>query len=256
MQHLNAVLVAAALAVTSLAACSQPAAPPPPAHEGASHGAMEESPEAAGGEDASFALRLALLEGHLMVGRELIEANQARNATPHFGHPARELYGDIGPVVEKRGGVQFQKELVVLEATASAAPNSPEFRTRYDAAMAKAREARALIPAELQASDDFQLRLVSDIATVASQEYRNAIVAGKIGSLIEYHDTRGFIEYAQALLKARASSDNPKIKEATAIVDKLMTFVAPLMPPETPIATDAQFEAEVTRLRDLQKTTP
>lgn len=244
-------LSVALLIAAALAACSKPAEAPkaPAAHDGM---AME-SPAASGQEDADFGLRLALLEGHLMVGRELIDARQTQNALPHFGHPVRELYGDMAPVIDARHGTQFRTELVVLETTAGLQPDSETFKTRFATAMTKVKEARALIPAEMLASDAYTLRLVSDIATVASQEYRNAIVAGKIGSLVEYHDARGFISYATLLLKDHAATTNPKLADAIATVEMLQTMVAPLDPPATPIATDADFEALATHLRDLAK---
>ena len=236
------------LIAVALSACSRPAAAP--AHKDM---AME-TPPSSGQEDADFGLRLALLEGHLVIGRELIDAHQTQNALPHFGHPVRELYGDLSPVIEARHGVQFRTDLVVLESTAGLQPDSDTFRTRFATALTRVHDARALIPAPMRASDDYTLHLVSDIATTASQEYRSAIIAGKIGSLVEYHDARGFISYATLLLKDHAASDNPKMKEAIAAIARLQVMVAALDPPTTPAATDAQFEAEAARLRDLVKT--
>ena len=206
-----ALLVAALL---SSAGCSKPAPAPKDAPM-----AMNESPAAAsrpaeGREDADYGLRLALLEGHLLIGRELIEAGQTQNALPHFGHPVRELYGDLAPVIEARGGAQFRNDLVLLETTAGLPPSTAAFRARFAAAMDKTHAARALIPDALMKSDTYALQLVSDIATAAAQEYRNALIDGKIGSLVEYHDARGFMTYATALLEDHAGSADPKMKDA------------------------------------------
>ncbi|MEJ0060347.1 MAG: hypothetical protein WDM79_12570 [Terricaulis sp.] len=230
----------------ALAACS-PAAPPPAGHN------MDESPTASSGPgqvDADFGLRLGLLEGHMMVGRELIEAGQKENALPHFGHPIRELYGDLRPVIAERGAEQFEGDLVRAESLAALDGDTPEFRTAFDAAMAKVVAARATIPTETWNSDAYTLRLVSDLATTASQEYRNALVAGRIDSLVEYHDARGFMFYAAALLAAHQSSD-PKLADAARIIGELKAMVEPLNPPNPPRATDAQFEAKAAELRAL-----
>lgn len=239
---------AAALIAAALTACS----PPPPAEAPAGHAMThDESPDAAGGsEDANFGLRLALLEGHLMVGRELLDAGQQENAIPHFGHPVRELYGDIRPVIEARGGEQLEGDLVRAESLAVLNGESPEFAAAYDAAMAKTIAARALIPSATWNSDEYGLRLAADIAGVAAQEYRNALVAGRIDSLIEYHDARGFMFYAAQMLAERQSAD-PRLADAIRIVGEMRTMVEPLNPPNPPRADDAQFAAKAAELRAL-----
>lgn len=201
-------------------------------------------------QNADFGLRLGLIEGHLMVGRQLIEAGQTQNALPHFGHPVRELYSDMLPVIAQRGGEQFDRDLVALESLAVSEGNSPTFFTAFDAALAKVRAARDLIPAETWASDEYILGIAADTATTASSEYRNAIVAGRINSLIEYHDARGFIFYLSDLLAAHQGTD-PRLEQARALVTELRTFVEPLDPPNPPRATDAQFEEKAAALRAL-----
>ena len=216
----------------------------------AEHGAAPAAPASAAREDADFAMRLALIEGHLQVGRELIEAGQTQNALPHFGHPVRELYSDMIPVIVHRGGQQFDRDLIALEGLAASEGNSQVFRTAFDAALAKVRAARDLVPQEKWTSDAFTLGLVADTASVASQEYRNALVAGRIDSLIEYHDARGFIFYLSDMLAAYQGAD-PRLAQARTLVAELRTFVEPLTPPNPPRATDAEFEAKAAALRAL-----
>ena len=40
-----------------------------------------------------FALRIALMRGHLLVGDELVKQQQWNAALPHFLHPSEEIYG-------------------------------------------------------------------------------------------------------------------------------------------------------------------
>ncbi len=233
------------LSAVFLAACSQPASAPT---------ALDESPDATAPagfsqEDADFGLRLALLEGHLMIGRELIQAGQTENALPHFGHPVRELYGDIRPVIAARNGEQLEGDLVRLEALAALKPNTEEFNAAYQAVMTKVAAARALIPEGTLTSLAYCTHLASDVAATASQEYRNALVAGRIDSLIEYHDARGFIFYATDLLAAYPQAP-AGVREALA---RLHTFVAPLNPPNPPLATDTQFEAQASAVREAAR---
>jgi hypothetical protein len=231
--------VMAFAAIAALSACQ-----PQPAAE-----APAEAPADTAKENADFGLRLALMEGHMIVGRELLEAGQSQNAIPHFGHPVRELYSDMLPVIAARGGEQFDRDLVALEGMA-AQGMSPAFATAYDAAMVKVHNARALIPADVQASDAYTLQLAADTVTTASQEYRNAIVAGKIGSLIEYHDARGFIFYISDLLAAHHGSD-PRLAQVAALIAELKTGVAPLNAPDPILLTDAQFEEKAAAIRQI-----
>jgi hypothetical protein len=226
----------------ALAACGQPqhheSAPAPSAADAAR-------------TDADFGLRLGLIEGHLMVGRELLAAGETQNALPHFGHPVRELYSDMLPVIAARGGQQFDRDLVALEGLA-AQGNTPAFGAAFDAALAKVRAARALIPAETWNSDAYILGIAADTVSTASQEYRNAIVAGKIDSLVEYHDARGFLMYLSELLHTHQGAD-PRLAQATARIDELKSYLAPLDPPATPPISDADFEARAEAIRELVK---
>jgi hypothetical protein len=222
------------------AACA-PAAPPPQAHEA---GVTQ--------VDADFALRLGLLEGHLMVGRQLLEAGRKDDALPHFGHPIHELYGDLRPVIAARHLEQFDRDLVTAEAEAAARGDTPAFQASLQSALAKVVTARRSIPQQEWSSDDFTLRLIADVTTAASEEYRNAIVGGAIGSLVEYEDARGFVLYADSVLAAH-SSTNPEIAQARVLVGELKAFITPLLPSGAPLATDAQFEEKAEALRALLK---
>src|SRR3984893_6221339 len=45
--------------------------------------------------ELAFAVRIALLRGHLLVGDELVQQQQCNAALPHFLHPTEEIYGDL-----------------------------------------------------------------------------------------------------------------------------------------------------------------
>src|SRR5262245_50851455 len=42
--------------------------------------------------DVDMMEKLGLLEGHLLIGKQLLQANMSSDAQPHFGHPAEEIY--------------------------------------------------------------------------------------------------------------------------------------------------------------------
>ena len=54
--------------------------------------------------ELAFAVRIALLRGHLLVGDELVKQQQWNAALPHFLHPTEEIYGDIKEQLERIQG--------------------------------------------------------------------------------------------------------------------------------------------------------
>ena len=229
-------LLAAALIGAS---CSQPAQAP------------AQTPDRT---NADLAFRLGLLSGHLRIGRELIAAGQTRDALPHFGHPVRELYGDLRPVLAARNVPQFDRDLIALESLAASQPRSPEFSARFDQVTAEVAAARASIPAATLSSEAFVLGRAADLAVAAGQEYRNAFIAGRIGSAVEYHDAKGFVAFALAMVRsqdARASTE--RTRAALADLTRLQAPLAPLNPPDPAIATPDQFDRDVQALRPFQQ---
>src|SRR5262245_10817647 len=81
-------------------------------------------------EDADFLFRLGLMEGHLMVGHELVQAHQAPPGLPHFGHPIKEIYEDIAPYLKTHKVAPFEKQLIALEAAVTAAPDGADAETK------------------------------------------------------------------------------------------------------------------------------
>lgn len=226
------------LALTAtVAACGQ-SAPRPSA-----------PPQAPIESDLPIGLRLALLEGHLKVGRALVDAGEPTQALPHFGHPVRELYGGLRPMIAARRGEQFQGALETLEGLAVLEPGSARFDAAFDVALRKVQEGNLLVSDEIRRSDAYTLGLLAGIATVAAQEYRAALVAGRVGSLVEYHDAHGFMLQAQAII-GQSTSSNPDIHTAAETVAHMQGMVSTLAPPVSP-AADTLFEAEAARLRAL-----
>lgn len=196
---------------------------------------------------------MALLEGHLRIGNALMEAGQNANGLPHFGHPVQELYSDMAPYITAHHGQQFERDLIALEALA-ARGDTPQYRTAYQAVMQKVGVARALIPADRFNSDAYTLALAADICTSASQEYRNAIIAGRVGSLVEYEDARGFVSYQRDLLANHRGVD-PRLAQMSAITAEVNHMVEPLDPPNPIRGTPEDFEARAAAMRAVLKPT-
>lgn len=204
--------------------------------------------------DADLAFRLGLLSGHLRIGRELVAAGQTRDALPHFGHPVRELYGDLRPVLSDRNVPQFDRDLITLESIAAGQPRSSEFAAQFDRVQGEVAAARASIPAQTLRSEAFILSLAADLASAAGQEYRNAFIVGRIGSAVEYHDARGFIAYAVGSVRSQdAASSTERTRGALQALTAIQARLAPLNPPNPALATPDEFDGLVRVLRPYQQ---
>lgn len=244
---MHAILRAVAAALVLLvAACGRPAA------KAADTPQLMSQQEAIA--DADFGLRLALLEGHLRIGNALMEAGQNANALPHFGHPVHELYGDMRSYIDGHHGQQFDRDLIALEALAASSGGSPQYQSEFATVMQKVNAAHALIPPGTANSDEYALALAADICTSASQEYRNAIIAGRVGSLVEYEDARGFVMVQRDLLDAHRGAD-PRLARMAAITADVNHMVEPLDPPNPIRGTPEDFEARAADMRAVLKPT-
>ena len=201
---------------------------------------------AAAPDPVDFLFRLGMLQGHLMIGRELLDAGQARLALPHFGHPARELYDDISDWLEANHVTAFDQNLVRLEAAVAAAPRAPATLALYDTVMEKLREARLTTPVALRDSIPDMIRICSDTIDAAAGEYSEAVAGGRIDSLVEYHDSRGFIGYVAGeldrLAKLAGGAAGP-VQAMRTVLAKAQWIVEPLMPSPQPRGSVSAYRA-------------
>jgi hypothetical protein len=206
--------------------------------------------------DVDFLFRLGMLEGHLMIGHELIQANQPALALPHFGHPVRELYDDIADYLSAQKFAPFDKQLASLEAAVAAAPSSPDTEAQYQAAIATIHKARDLAPAELRASLPEMIKVCASTIDAASGEYGGALERGRVAALVEYHDSRGYLEYAaQQLGDLKALHRDPQsqalLDRFGAVLAKAQWIVGELLPAPTPRASVATYRSIVSEARDI-----
>lgn len=200
-------------------------------------------------DHAEMLFKLGLLEGHLMVGRELIEANQPRLALPHFGHPVRELYDDIQGELKRRGSTGFDGELIALEAMVAGKPHDPATMAKYDGVIRIIRAVRATVPSGLLDNERFMLGVLGEIATIASEDYSESIEGGRIEKPVEYHDSHGYLLYASQELKRLEERPDlrgsPRLAAARARLSDMQAIVGALMPPERPVKSVAAYKSIV-----------
>ena len=204
-------------------------------------------------DEAEFLFKLGLLEGHLIIGKALLEIDQPRAALPHFGHPVRELYDDIHEALPARGLKDFDTDLIALEAMVAAKPGAAATAAKFDDVMAIVAAARATVPDALRNSEPFMLGVLGEIMETAAEDYNESIEQGRIEKPVEYHDSRGYLLYAAneiARLEAMPTIENgAKMKEFHRAFDEARAIVAPLIPPRRPLRSVADFKAIVARAK-------
>ncbi len=204
-------------------------------------------------DHAELLFKLGLLEGHLMVGRELINAHQTTLALPHFGHPIRELYDDISGELARRGVTGFDGELIALEALAAGKPNDPATTAQYNKVVGIIAAVRATVPAGLLDNQRFMLGVLGEVATIASEDYSESIEGGRIEKPVEYHDSRGYLIYADRELgrleKRPDLRGSPNLALARAKLTEMRAIVGSLLPPKIPVKSVADYKVIVAQFK-------
>jgi hypothetical protein len=208
--------------------------------------------------DMDFLLRMGMAEGHLIVGHDLLLAKQAKLGLPHFGHPVHELYDDVSGYLDARKFPPFDRQLVRLEAAVAKAPYSAETEAQYQAAIKTIHKARELAPADLRASVPAMIKICADTLDAASGEFNAALEGGRVESIVEYHDSRGYVSWiSQYLGTLSASHPDPAAQSLLArmktILAKAQWIVEPLLPASAPRASVADYRAVAAEAARLSK---
>jgi hypothetical protein len=150
-------------------------------------------------KDIDYMVKLGLMEGHLLVAKELLDLQKLDQAEPHIGHPVEEIYADVEDQLEERGVPEFKTPLGQLQDLVRAGKVVPAITTEYNTSMEALSGAIAkLSPGELQ-DPKFVLPVINGLLDTANSEYGAAIADGKIREIVEYQDSRGFVVYANTL---------------------------------------------------------
>lgn len=245
MRHVLSVLSLVALSAAGSASAA-PIAPAPLAQGMTPPVAQVDFHFGSTTDDTSFLFRLGMLEGHLMVGHELLAAHQPGLALPHFGHPVRELYDDFVDYLAEKRFPPFDGQLADLETAVKSAPDSPDTEAKYQAVIATIHRARELAPQSIRDSVPTMIKICSDTVVAASHEFGGALDHGRIAAVVEFHDSRGYLEYvAQQIAELRAAHPDAAatLDRFSAVLAKAQWIVDPLLPGPLPRASVGSYRA-------------
>lgn len=213
--------------------------------EGGAKGAAELPP------DLDFALKIAQIRGHLLVGDQLVKEGQWVAALPHFLHPSEELYGPIRGRLKDYNTPQFATALKLLAATAKQKKGGDDYTKALKGVEDALVAADTGIKAK-QASDGFVVETALELLKSAAHEYEEAIVKGRIGKPVEYQDARGFVWQSEAMIESVAPALEKK--DATALKHvrdgfaELKKAWPTAMAPKTPVKPYAGVLSDVSRI--------
>ena len=201
--------------------------------------------------DLDFALRVAQMRGHLLVGDELVKAGQWAAAMPHFLHPSEEIYGRIRARLKDYNTPQFATALKLLATTVKQKKGGEDYAKAWKAVDDALAAADAGIKAK-QASDGFVVESALELLKSATGEYQEAIVKGRIAKPVEYQDARGFVWQAEKMIESVAPALEKKDAEALKHVRdgfaELKKTWPSAMPPKSPVKDYAAVLSDVSRI--------
>ncbi|PZO57989.1 MAG: hypothetical protein DCF15_06110 [Phormidesmis priestleyi] len=207
---------------------------------------------ASGDPDVDYMTTLALMKGHLLVAEELVAAGNYKEAEPHIGHPVEELYGGIEEQLAARKVTDFKADLNQLSDLSKSAPDSAEMKTQFAKALAGIDGAIAAIPDTQRQSPDFVMAVIINSLNTAAEEYKAAIADNKFVEIVEYQDSKGFVEYSEQLYQTisdQMSASNPQAHATiTQNLAELKTAWPSIQPPAAPIKSPEEVDSLVSEI--------
>lgn len=222
-------------------------ATPPAAAEGGEGGELGAFDNLS--EDQQLQGSLGLIRGHLSVGRELYQTGRAKDAVPHFLHPAEEIYDGARPTLDGRK-VGFEADLDALVALARKNAPAADIAKALDKVEQAITKAEATIPPSDRTKPGFLTPVIATLLRTAASEYAAAIEDGVITSPVEYQDGRGFHAIAKIYLgrlSASVASSDPTGTVAKSF-DKLTPVWATLQPPTGKATPPGEVSAMVSNV--------
>jgi hypothetical protein len=202
--------------------------------------------------ELAFAVRVALLRGHLLVGDELIKQQQWNAALPHFLHATEEIYGDIQGELAGYKVPPFDGALKALAQVVKGSKGGADYAKTLKAVNDALAAADAGMKARQSNWPGFVVEAAVEALKAAGGEYQQAIVGGRIAKPVEYQDARGFVWEAERMIESVAADlqkqNAPALGEVRAGMAELkLAFPSP-MPPRTPVKDHATVLGDVSRI--------
>ena len=144
---------------------------------------------------------MALIQGHLWVAAQLVDAEEMDLGAKHAKHPEQEVYQELLPFFLRIGSSGFADELNDMSQQLHN-PRKGDFHASYLRVMATIDN----IIAGQNLNDSAKLMVAQALIAQAAVEYRAGVVNGEVADLQEYQDARGFLQIAETFVARCAES--------------------------------------------------
>jgi hypothetical protein len=199
----------------------------------------------------AFAVRLALLRGHLLVGDELVKQKQWNAALPHFLHPIEEIYEDLRGQLDEYEIHPFDDALKAL-ADVVKARKAPDYAQALQPVTGALAAADAGLKSRQADWAGFLVEAAIEAIKTAAGEYENALVRGTIAKPVEYQDARGFIWQAERMIDSAVAElqkkDAAALRDVRAGLSELKKAFPAAMPPKKQVKNHAAVLAIISRI--------
>ncbi len=199
-------------------------------------------------KDIDYMVKLGLMEGHLLVAKELLDLQKLDQAEPHIGHPVEEIYADVEDQLEERGVAEFKTTLGKLQDLVKAGKVVPEIATEFATSRAAIEGAIKKLPASEFQDPKFILPVINGLLDTANSEYGAAIADGKIREIVEYQDSRGFVIYASTLYEQISPLMSKDYAKNHQVIESTLAKLKPTWPTALAPANAVTSPEEVTKM--------
>ncbi|MBD2021705.1 helix-hairpin-helix domain-containing protein [Leptolyngbya sp. FACHB-36] len=200
-------------------------------------------------KDVDYMTKLGLMKGHLMVAKELLDLQKPDQAEPHIGHPVEEIYADVEDQLNERNVKEFKSTLIALQDMVKAgAKDAAKVSSEFKTSMQSVDGAIAGLPDTQRQSPSFVLQVINGLLDTANSEYGAAIADGKISQVIEYQDSRGFVEYANQLYSGVAAQMQKGMPQDHTAIQSTMADLTKVWPAPIPPTAPVKTPDEVSKL--------
>jgi hypothetical protein len=168
-----------------------------------------------------FALKLALIEGHLWVATELVKQGHLALGNKHSKHPAQEVYTELKPLLASIDSRGFADELERM----SAHLQNQEIEN-FQKAYLDAVKAINSIHLQMSLTLAQKLELVFGLLKQAYIEYNVGVVEGAVLDAQEYQDARGFTHVAGVIVRGLNDGSDTQLlkKDLTQLLARFSTI--------------------------------
>jgi hypothetical protein len=186
-----------------------------------------------------FASNIEQIRGHLNAAVMNKEAGNTTLAQAHTLHPIAEIYSSIEPQISN-ANITLNETLAtnlnqLSEIVNTSSPN--EFNAQSQRINGILNQTLLqVIPVETADNSTFRLGVVSDLLSISSVEYGEAVENGTIKEMVEYQDSQAFVSRAHDVFSQTTptipSNLNQEVQEANTFFSDLTGAIQNKSSPE------------------------